>query len=194
MSASSKIFQRLMKKHSAAHVARKLGCDESAVRNWAAGRRTPNETWRGKLVAFDARLCPEGWEEPSAEQDTMKRPARREPVTPTAPSVAAVRAIDGEGQLVSVIAECDRLLAAADSDEATSMRDRTTLLSTKASAAIRLSRIRNEDAISMRKFVATKTWAAIEEAFGDVLKAVPKEMAAEFARRLRELEAEGGAS
>ena len=65
--------------------------------------------------------------------------------------------------LEQVIEECDQLYSEArDSD--VSVRDRAGILATKALASTRLGKQRGEDQASMRKFMMTREWRAIEAA------------------------------
>jgi hypothetical protein len=164
----------IVKRLRAAHVARVVGSDESAVRSWVAGKRVPKAAWREKLRdAFG--LSVDGWTVAAvavAGADTAKggRSRRETPAPPTSENTVPAGnditgpppEIRGEQRLEQVIAECDELLRVANEPGShASVRDRATILSTKSSAAIRLSKVRGEDAVSMRKILESREWQTI---------------------------------
>lgn len=172
----------------AAHFARELGCDESAVRAWARGRRTPNEAWRDRMAKLDERLRADGWDLDASDPSDPD-------ASPDAPDEAAGSAVGGddggEARLLEVIRQCDELFAEARKPGAhASVRDRTAILSAKASATVRLSRVRGEDAVSLRKILASKEWRKVEATLYAVFEGADPELLKKLAAALRTLEAE----
>ena len=82
-----------------------------------------------------------------------------------------------------MIRECDRLAEeAADPDANVPMRDRVQILGAKAGAVVRLSRVRGEDAISMRKILDSAWWKRIEAELYEALEPHPDAAGAVRAR------------
>lgn len=202
LSSSAATLALIVDRSTAAHVARELQCDESAVRSWARGRRSPSPAWRDRLAAFDARLVVDGWSVDATPSEAshvpvklMSAPTAPAHRTPRPPQVPSTDATVGEERLLEVIRQCDELYAeAAKPDAHASVRDRTAILATKASATVRLSKVRGEDVVSMRKILESKHWREIKQVLFDVFSKAPKEFLDELVERLEALEAAEGRS
>lgn len=174
---------------TAAHVARIVGADESAIRSWASGKRSPKDVWRTKLADV-LSLDPNGWTLDGETQEAPRPPSKPLRIPPRV-AQADLSPMGGEERLEQVIRECDELLAiAAEPDSHASVRDRATILSTKASAAVRLSKIRAEDAVSMRKILESAWWKQIISAIYESLAGAPPEFLEKIRARMFELERE----
>lgn len=199
LSPSASVLASIIARSTAAHVARSLECDESAVRSWANGKRRPTKAWRARLAAFDARLAVDGWgdaarapeaiEVPSPAGPTTDSPQPQPPPRPRRPPHVPSVASGGEERLLEVILQCDELFEeASDPDAHASVRDRTAILAAKASATVRLSKVRGEDAVSMRKILESKEWREIKRVCFEVFQKAPAEFLAELVTRLEALD------
>jgi ribosome-binding protein aMBF1 (putative translation factor) len=67
-------LRELVRFQSAAQLAKKLGCDSTAVRRWARATRTPEPEWRD-IMRKQLGIPLASWELEADDDDAMTRPA-----------------------------------------------------------------------------------------------------------------------
>ena len=135
MTPNQRLLAGIVKKVGAAHVARSLHVDESAVRFWARGKRTPTPQMQEKLARFDVRLSGDGW--------LSGRPDPK-PATESVRELeeGALASVEPSSDIADTLRRLDRHLARAEAEPTTPTRDITGLLLARSVVQARLDKAR----------------------------------------------------
>lgn len=181
---------RMITRYTAAHLAVRLGCDESAVRLWAGGRRTPTRKWQKKMHEV-LGLAVDGWGEPAACRAPATPPssATSSRLTALKGELVTVGGDDTSAQYEALIERLHTLEQEAAGDQLCSYRDRAAIAGVRLAAVKALAKHRGSDSASLERILRSPMWKRIELAMAIATKDFP-EVARSIALQLQKLEEE----
>ncbi len=174
MSYASDELAKVVKRHGASEVARRLGVSEGIVRHWAKGF-APRSNAREQIEATFG-IAAAGWA--SSESAPPGSPATAlfnspAPLAPAPSPAPAGGAVDAKALVLELLGQLRRALARCENDSGTTARE-LAQLATSATSAMRLySRLSGELEISNSQVARSAPFQRIIRVIGEAVSKFP---------------------
>jgi transcriptional regulator with XRE-family HTH domain len=163
----------LVRRHTAAAIARRVGASESAVRAWSTGERTPSGAAR-RALSERYRVPVDGW------RVSPPTPGKRRPAAPTPTTMGPVDVpVPAEGTPLveryrALARQTEAAVARARADENTSARDVASLVQSLNKIYWHIGKLTGEADLTMAMVVRSSAWREFSMRLEQALARHPK--------------------